>query len=399
MLLKDLQFALRMLTRNPGFTALAVLTLGVGLGMTMTVWGVIDRVLLDPLPYPEGDRIVEIRMAEPGGDPTGFPMSVFAFQDIVDRSRSFESLAVSFKENINLTGGSSPARVRGARVSSGFFDVMAVRPQVGRDIRPDEDVVGGEPVAVLGYRLWHTRYGGTPDILGQKVMVDGRPHTVIGVAPDGFSFPGDVEIWLPISIEWTEEDRNHGWVVGYGRLKPQNTLTEASADLERISAWQQAEFPEIHEGRTLVATPIKEIVVGAVRSSLDRAPRRRLLCALDRGGQCHDSVVGADGRPAAGGGPASGPGATRGRLVRQLVSESTLLALTGGVVGLAFAHWATGVVRLRFAEFIPRSDNLGLDLGAIAVAAGLSLAVGCAVGAVTAMRTREASHHDPAARC
>ena len=398
MLFKDIQFALRMFARTPGLTAVAVLTLGLGLGMTMTVWGVIDRVLVDPLPYPDSDRIVELRMSEPGREMVGVPMSVFAYQDIVDQSESFQSLTVTFNENINLTGGTSPQRVRGAWVSSSFFDVMGVPPRLGRGIRPEEDAVGGENVVVLAHGLWQSGYGGESDILGEKVMVNGRPHTVVGVAPEDFSYPRNVDVWLPISIDWAEEDRGHGWVVGFGRLAPGVPLSEARADLERISTWQQSEFPENHEGCTLIATPIKETIVGPVQSSLMvllgavccvlliAASNVTILLSVRTVARQREVAL----RQAL--------GASRSRLVRQLMTESTLIALVGGLVGIVFAHWATGVVRLQFAEFIPRSDNLGLDMSAVADRIG-SVGGGRIGGGC---RDRAAHprgpHHDPAAR-
>ena len=308
MLFKDIRFALRMFARTPGLTAVAVLTLGLGLGMTMTVWGVIDRVLVDPLPYPDSDRIVELRMSEPGREMVGVPMSVFAYQDIVDQSRVLPIADRDLQRKHQPDRRQSPQRVRGARVSSSFFDVMGVPPRLGRGIRPEEDAVGGENVVVLAHGLWQSRYGGESDILGEKVMVNGRPHTVIGVAPEDFSYPRNVDVWLPISIDWAEEDRGHGWVVGFGRLAPGVTLSEARADLERISTWQQSEFPENHEGCTLIATPIKETIVGPVQSSLMVLLGAVCCVLLDCRLQRHHSAFGANGGSAAGSRPAPGVG-------------------------------------------------------------------------------------------
>jgi hypothetical protein len=241
-LFKDVVFAVRAIARNPGFAAVVVLTLGVGIGLCVAVWSVIDGVLIDPLPFPDADRLVELRMTEPGREFPGVPMSSLDYRDHEQRNQTFQAMAASFRENVNLTGGASPQRMRGVWVSAAFFDVIGIPPQLGRGFLPEDDAPGSDLVAVVSHGLWQRRFAGDPDILGRKVVVNGRPHVVVGVTPEGFSFPRDSSIWLPIAIDWNEEHRGHGWVVPYGRIRPDVTFDEAEADLDRIASWQQREF-------------------------------------------------------------------------------------------------------------------------------------------------------------
>jgi putative ABC transport system permease protein len=388
-LIKDALYALRMFARKPGFTAIAVVTLGLGIGMSVAVWTLVDAVLIDSLPYPDADRLLQIRRSEPGRIPRGAPMSAFDYRDLAERNQTLEAVAATFAENVNLTGGSSPERVAGSWVSAPFFEVVGIAPDLGRGFRASDDAFGGDLVAVLSHGLWQRRFNGDPEVLGDSVMVNGRPHVVVGVAPEGFSFPGDTELWLPIAFDWENEDRGHGWLTVYGRIRQGLTLEAARSDLDRLADQLRVEQPDLNEDRGFRVVQVKRDIVGPITPSL-LVLLASVTCVLLIAAANVTILVSvravARQREVA---LRQALGARRGQLVRQLMVESVLLALAGGVVGLVLAHWSVRIVRARFVDLIPRSEGAGIDLGVLVFALLVSVATGLLVGLVPAIRSRE----------
>jgi putative ABC transport system permease protein len=388
-LFKDIVFAVRAIARNPGFATVVILTLGVGIGLCVAVWSVIDGVLIDPLPFPDADRLVELKMTEPGREFPGVPMSSLDYRDHEQRNQTFQAMAATFRENVNLTGGASPQRVPGVWVSAAFFEVIGVPPQLGRGFLPEEDAPGSDLVAVVSHGLWQRRFAGDPDILGSKVVVNGRPHVVVGVTPEGFSFPRDSSIWLPIAIDWNEEYRGHGWVVPYGRIRPDVTFDEAEADLDRITSWQQREYPDTNKDRGVRIDRVKETIVGPVRSPLMflmvavacvlfiAAANVTILLSVRAVARQRELTL----RQAL--------GARRVQLVRLLLAESVFLSLIGGAFGLGLAHLGLRAASLRYAELIPRSGEIAFDPGVLGFALVVSIATGLLVGLLPVLRARE----------
>ena len=389
MLFKDLRIAVRSLLRTPGFTSIAVLTLGLGIGMWVTVWSVIDTVLIKPLPYPDAERLVEIRSTQPERHKTGYPMSALNYLDLEQRQKSFEATTAVYRDNLNLTGGSSAERVSGAWVTAGFFNVMGTLPELGRPFTTDEDKPGSDLVAVISHGLWQRRFAASTSALGETVIVNGQPHAVVGVAPQGFAFPNDTELWLPMAIDPGEEDRNHGRVIGYGRLRDGVSISTARVDLGNIAGQLRREHPDVNDGRSFGLDSLKEHIVGAVRSSLlvllgavgcvllIAAANVTILLSVRTSARQRELAV----RQAL--------GANRAQLVRLVMAESVLLALGGGAVGLVLAHWGTRLMRSRLADIIPRTDALGIDAGVLAAAVLLSLIVGLLVGLQPALRSKD----------
>jgi putative ABC transport system permease protein len=388
-LLKDFRFALGSLLRAPGFSAISVLTLGLGIGMSVAVWTVIDAVLIEPLPYPDPDRLVTIGMTLPHLGTAGYPMSALDYLDYAERNRSFESIAAVFRENLNITGGSVPERVMGASVSAGFFDVMRTTPQLGRGFRVDEDAPGGDLVAVISHSLWQRRFGGAQNILGESMMVNGQSHVIVGVAPKELAYPLNTEIWLPIAIDPAEEDRGHGWVAPVGRLLADVQMPAALADLGAINEWIEREHPDADRNRIVVLQPLKESIVGPVRPSLlvllgavacvllIATANTTILLSVRTAARQRELAV----RHALGG--------SRWHLVRLVTAEGIVLSLFGGALGLALAFWCIRAVDLRFSALIPRSDSLGFDAGILCAAVLISLSAGILASLVPAIRSRE----------
>ena len=388
-LINDTRFAVRSLFRTPGFSAVTILTLGLGIGISVAVWSVVDVVLIKPLPYPDADQLIEIGLTLPELGTTGYPMSALDYLDYAERNQSFEAMAAIFRENLNLTGGSSPERVTGARVSAPFFTVMGISPQLGRTFRSEEDAPGQDLVAVISNSLWQRRLGGRPDVLGDTVVVNGRSHVIVGVAPEGFDFPRNTEIWLPIAIEPETEDRAHGWVVPVGRLRSGVQMENTRTDLKAIREWIEREHADSREGRTIALQPLKERIVSAIRPSLLvllAAAACVLLIAVANATILLSVRTAARQRELA---MRHALGASRGQLVRLVMVEGVVLALCGGAVGLVLAQWCIRVIGLRFSELIPRSGGLGLDSGILGVAVLLSVTVGLLAGVLPAIRSKE----------
>ncbi len=388
-LINDVRFAVRSLFRSPGFSAITILTLGLGIGLSVAVWSVIDAVLIEPLPYPDADQLVEIGMTLPDLGTAGYPMSALDFLDYAEQNKSFDAMAAIFRENLNLTGGSSPERVTGARVSAPFFTIMGVSPQLGRAFRDEDDAPGKDLVAIISNSLWQRRFGGRSSVLGETVVVNGQSHVIVGVAPVGFTFPRNTAIWLPIAIEPETEDRAHGWVTPVGRLRSGVQIANALTDLESIRVWIEREHIVAREGRRVAIQPLKERIVGAIRPSLlvllaavvcvllIAAANATILLSVRTAARQRELAL----RHALGAG--------RGHLVRLVVVESLVLALCGGAVGLVLAQLGIRTMKLRFSELIPRNEGLGFDAEVLGFAVLISVAVGLLAGILPAIRSRE----------
>jgi putative ABC transport system permease protein len=366
-----------------------VLTLGLGIGMSVAVWSVIDAVLVEPLPYPEADRLVMIGETLPNLGATGYPMSALNYLDFAERNRSFESMAAVFRENLNVTGGSLPERLTGARVSASFFDVMKAPPRLGRGFRSEEDLPGNHLVAVISHGLWLRRFEGAEDAVGASLIINGQPHVVVGVAPEELDFPLASEIWLPIAIDPAHEDRGHGWVTPIGRIRSDVRISDAQEDLGAINQWIEREFPDAERDRIVVLEPLKQRLVGDVRPSLVvlmaaavcvffiATANTAILLVVRTATRQRELAV----RQALGG--------SRWHLIRLITTEGLILSLFGGALGLAFAGWCTRSIELRFSALIPRSEGLGLDAGILGVAVLVSLSAGFLASLVPAIRSRE----------
>src|SRR5689334_7033264 len=245
---QDLAYALRRLRQAPGFTAVAVATLALGIGANGAIFSVVNAVLLRPLPFEEPDRLVRLSMAWKG-KPTGV-YSPQNFLDLEGEARSFESLAVFDGHGMTLTGRGQPARLEGAEVSATFFDSLRVRPALGRGFAAGENEPGHTRVAVLGHELWRTRFSGDPAAVGQTVQLNREPYTIVGVAPAGFSFPERTEIWTALEYDKRFRTESRGaWYLGaIGRLGPGVTLEHARQEVSTIHARLAQAYPDANEG-------------------------------------------------------------------------------------------------------------------------------------------------------
>jgi putative ABC transport system permease protein len=391
-LLSDLRHATRRLRRSPGFTALAVLTVGLGVGATTVMFSAVHGVLLKPLSYPEPDLLVMIRgatRAQPGR--TGV-ISYPDYRDWRHESRSFETIAALRTADVTLAGPGGPERIEGARVTASFFQALRVAPALGHLFPEELDQPGGERVAVLGHGLWR-RLGADPTLVGRSITLSGQPHTVIGILPAGFRPPREVEraeVFAPLGLDGEAlAERGNRSLVAIGRLRSGVRIAQARAELAAVALRLEKEHPD-NTGRGAMVESLHADTVGELRQPLLvllGAVAFVLLIACTNMANLVLPRALARQREVA---IRAALGAKRSRLVRQLLTESLLLGLVGGVAGLALAHWGLDALVSLAPASTPRLQDIALDGRVLGFSLALSLATGVAFGlapALSASRT------------
>ncbi len=379
---QDVRYAVRMLRRAPGFTAIAVLTLALGIGANSAIFTVVHAVLLRPLPYPEAGRLVGIVQLHASGGPE------FAtwpdYTDWRDRSTSLESLGGAWSRVYNLTGVEEPERLAGAAATATLFTTLGVVPQLGGTFNPDGK---GDPRSVvLSHRLWQRRFGDAADVIGRTVSLNGVPHTVIGVMPPGFAWPEAAELWVPFVPEPGMTRGYHMFQV-VGRLRRNATLSAARAELATIAAASASAYPENKDWGVQVSSLLEYTVGSTSRPLLILAGAAGcvllIACANVAGLLTSRALTRRQEMSMR-----TALGASRARIVRQLLTESLVLSVTGGAIGLALAAW--GIPRLLALTTLPRAAGVSLDATVFGVTLLASLGTGVLFGlapAVAASRT------------
>jgi putative ABC transport system permease protein len=391
-IVQDLRYATRTLMRRPAFTAVVIAVLALGIGANAAIFSVINAVLLRPLPFPEPERLVEVHLATPGGDPRG-PVSAVDFEDWRETNHVFQGMALvnSLSRGLTRTGAGEPEQLPTAYVHPAFFATLGVSPALGRALRLDENEAGRNRVAVLSHRLWLRDFGGDPSIAGRTVTLDGEPFTVTGVMPASFRFPGAaIDVWAPESLidaARAPRRRDNRFQRVIARLAPGVTLEAARAEMGTIAARLAAQYPETNAGRsTPTLVPLRDSLVGeSVRSAiliLLAAVVLVLLIACANVGNLlleralarrHEIAV----RLALGAG--------RARIVRQVLAECVVLAGAGGALGLAVGAWSIEALLNLARHFLPAQNDILVDGQVLGFTLLISLASALVFGAVPAI--------------
>ncbi|HUJ31083.1 MAG TPA: ABC transporter permease [Candidatus Acidoferrum sp.] len=398
-LLQDLRYAIRMLAKSPGFTAIAVLTLALAIGANTALFSVVNGVLLNPLPYPSPDQLVTIHESKPN-----FATGSISYPNFLDwqkENHSLSAMAVSRPSSFSLTGLGDAEQVQAEFVTSDFFPVLGVKPAVGRIFVGSDDQVGAAPVALISAGFWKRKFGSAPDIVGKTLTLDGKGYSVVGVIPANFNLLlgsfSPSEIYIPV-VQWSNNllfDRGAGLGFhGIGRLKPGVTIDQARADFADITHSLAGAYPEVDKGIGAALIPLRMSIIGRTERFL-----LVLFCAVGfvlliacvnianlllarSSGRAREFAVRA------------ALGARKSRLIRQLLTESVLLALVGGAFGLLLASWGTRTALGALPAALPRADEVGIDPRVLLFTAGVTLLAGILFGLAPAIRVSRTNLQD-----
>jgi predicted permease len=398
---RDLRYAARTLRKNPGFTVVAILTLALGIGANTALFSVVNGVLLNPLPYPHAEQLVTLHESKPNFE-TG-SISYPNFRDWQKDNHSFSSIAIARGYSYSLTGLGEAEQVQARFISSDFFPLLGVNPVVGRTFVSGEDEIGAAPIAMISAGLWNRKFGSSPAALGKSITLDGRDYAIVGVVPANFelflriSRVRVADVYVPIG-QWNnpllpKRDAGLG-VHGVGRLKPGVTIEQARADMDQISRNLAASYPDTNKGIGASLIPFRDDMVGNVQPILlvllgavgfvlliACVNVANLLLARSTGRTREFAIRAA-------------LGAGRGRLIGQLLTESILLALAGGALGLLLAQWATRALLILLPTELPRAGEIRLDAHVLIFTAVISLLAGILFGLAPALKTSHLCLHE-----
>jgi putative ABC transport system permease protein len=392
-LLQDLRYATRMLLRKPGFTLIAVLTLALGIGANTAIFSVVNVVLLRALPYHNAEQLVVLFSTSSTGDKDG--ISVPEGKEFQAQAQSFEDLAIFQSQSVNLTGGERPDRVRGGFVSANFFQVLNIKPILGRDFTEEEDRQGAAKLVIVNEKFWQERLQGETNLESQKLILNGEPFSVIGVMPSAFKHPIDaeVELWMAAAnFPANTAQRDTRFLLGIGHLKAGVSLSQAQAEVSTIASQLAEAYPKENTGRGAKLESFRELAVSDIRPALlllfaavgvilliACANLANLLLARGLARQKEIAVRAA-------------MGAGRWRLIRQLLTETSLLGLLGGGLGLLLAQWGLyGLLKLP--QGFVRVDDVNLDARVLLFALAASLVTGWLFGLAPALQLAKPDLH------
>jgi putative ABC transport system permease protein len=386
---QDLHYSIRRLLKNPGFTAVAVLTLALGIGANSAIFSVINAILFRPLPFPEPDRLVGVYQVWKGSREV---MSPANFLDVRQQSKTLEDAAAVDNTEFTLTGVGDPIRLRGSEVSASFFTVLGVRPSLGRTFAPDENEPGKDKVVVLGHALWQQRFGARADAVGSTLLLDGSPRTIIGVMPAGFSYPAEQELWIPLEYDDNFKAARGAWYLrAIARLKAGVSADQSASEIATLGNALEQAYPRENTDVGFTTFPLHEALVGDVRPALllllGAVGFVLLIACANVANLLLARAVARETELAV----RTALGADRGRLVRQLLTESIVLGAAGGFAGLLIAFWGSDMLVALQPEGIPRLNEVAIDRYVVIFTMGISLLTGLFFGAIPALQMTRGS--------
>ena len=388
---QDVRYGARMLLKNPGVTVIVIIALALGIGANTAIFSVVNAVLIRPLPYQESERLIFLNEKSPVLDEMS--ISYPNFLDWRAHNQTFEKMGVYNRASYNLTGAGEAERIVTGQVSADLFSVLRVNALHGRVFTNDEDKPGGTPVVVLSYGLWQRRFGGQTNILGQAITLNGKSYTVIGVMPESYLYPSRVEMWVPVGQlsdqpSWQSRG-NHPGLYGVARLKPGVTFEQADADMNNLATNLEKQYPNTNAGNRVRMRPLMEIFVVDVRRTLwiiFAVVGAVLLIACANIANLLMARATARRKEMA---IRTAVGASRWRIARQLLTESILVSMIGGAIGLFLAYWGVRLILYISPTAIPRSREIGLDWNVLIFTIGVAFVTGILFGLIPAIQAGE----------
>jgi predicted permease len=394
-LFQDIRYGLRMLGKNPGFAAIAILTLALGIGANTALFSVVNGVLLNPLPFPNPDQLYELYSKTPVDEHSS--ISYLNFLDWRKDNHSFSTLGAFRAADMNLTGAGEPERLHGHMISAELFPTLDIPPILGRNFRPEEDQTGSAPVAIISDGLWKRKFGLSPDVINKTIVLNGRAYTIVGVFPGRLPIFSASDVYTPVG-QWDDPtflDRRVGMgMFAIGRLKPEVSASQVGADMQSVAENLAVAYPDVDKGTGVTIVPLKTDVVGDVRGILlvllgavtfvlliACANVANLLLARSTG-RAREFAI----RSALGAGPA--------RVIRQLLTESVLLGIAGGAIGLLLAVWGTRAILAALPDVLPRTDEINMNWHVLLFTAAMSLLTGIFFGLAPALKALRADMHE-----
>jgi putative ABC transport system permease protein len=396
-LIQDIRYAFRVIIKNPGFSAIAVLALALGIGATTAIFSVVNAVVLRPLAYKNPDQLMTIWEQSIQRNVPEMPISYVNFKDWSEQNQAFEQIAIFSFTGFNLASESGPERILGVRASASLFPVLRVDPMLGRTFTEEEDRPGGTPVVVLSYSLWQRRFNADVNVVGTPITLNNQTYTVIGVMPAGFDFPGGLsfrnrvisdpmEFWTPIAPIAGQQPRGAHSHLAIGRLKSGVTVEQARTEMSVIGNRLEQQYPDANSGIGVRVLPMHEQITGNIRPALlvllgavacvlliACANVANLLLARATVRQKEIAIR-------------TALGANRWRIVRQLLTESVMLSLAGGTLGLLMAVWGTSLLVAVSPNSIPRGKEIGIDASVLLFSLAVSLITGVLFGLAPALQ-------------
>ncbi|HEV2914989.1 MAG TPA: ABC transporter permease [Pyrinomonadaceae bacterium] len=388
MLLRDIKYAVRLLWKRPGFSLIAIVTLALGIGANTSIFSVVNAVLLAPLPYEEPERLVVVWENQVIANQNQMPVAPANFEDWKEQNQVFEQLAAMRGATFNLTHQGETERIAGARASTNLYSTLRVKPLLGRSFTEAEGKKGAAPVVLISHGLWQRRYGSDPTLVGQSLQIDGNAYTVVGVLPAGVNYPTpETDLVIPFIPQPSELVRANHFLRVVGRLRQGVSLAQADAEMQTIAARLEQQYPDTNTGWRVQLVPLYEQLVGKIRPALlillgtvgcvlliACANVANLLLARAAGRRMELAVRAA-------------LGASRGQLIRQLLTESILLSLCGGVLGLLLTVWGVPTLTRLSAGSIPRAEGIGIDYRVLGFTLLISLLTGVVFGILPALQS------------